>query len=114
MISGTALHLFTTGLVWLSWAGFGPALAPAQGPSQEVKFNRDIRPILSDTCFTCHGPDKSKRVTPLHLDTEDGAFADLGRYRAIAPGDRSKSEMFRRLSAQDDSERMPPVRSGRH
>src|SRR5688572_13974905 len=114
MISSPAFHLFTVGLVWLSWTGFGPALTRAQGSSQEVKFNRDIRPILSDTCFTCHGPDKSKRITQLRFDTEAGAFADLGKYRAIVPGDRSKSEMFRRISAEDESERMPPVRSGRH
>lgn len=113
MRSRAALHLFAAGLVWLSWTGFGPAFAPAQSPSQEVRFNRDIRPILSDTCFPCHGPDKSKRVTELHFDTEAGAMADLGKYRAIVPGDRAKSEMFRRISAEDDTVRMPPVRAGR-
>ena len=70
-----ALHLLSAGLVWLSWTGFGRALAPAQ---TEVRFNRDIRPILSDTCFPCHGPDKSKRITELRFDTEAGAMADLG------------------------------------
>ena len=110
MRSRAALHLLAAGLVWLSWTGFGRALAPAQ---TEVRFNRDIRPILSDTCFPCHGPDKSKRITELRFDTEAGAMADLGRYRAIVPGDRTKSEMFRRISAQDDTVRMPPARSGR-
>lgn len=78
-----------------------------------VDFNRDIRPILSDTCFHCHGPDKAKRKADLRFDTEAGAFADLGGHRAIEPGNLAKSEMYQRLIAQDENERMPPVKSGR-
>jgi hypothetical protein len=86
---------------------------PAQPLPQTVEFNRDIRPILSDTCFNCHGPDQKKRKADLHFDTKEGAFADLGGYRAIVPGNLDKSELFRRISAEDEAERMPPVRSGR-
>jgi hypothetical protein len=86
----------------------------AEGPiPQVVEFNRDIRPILSDTCFTCHGPDQANRKTKLRFDTEAGAFADLDGHRAIVPGSLEKSEMFRRVSAQDEALRMPPVYSGR-
>ena len=46
--------------------------------SGQIEFNRDIRPILSDTCFTCHGPDKANRTTELRFDIEESARADLG------------------------------------
>ena len=45
----------------------------AAGP-QTIEFNRDIRPILSDRCFTCHGPDKNNRLTPLRFDNENGSL----------------------------------------
>ncbi|MBY0523954.1 MAG: DUF1553 domain-containing protein [Gemmataceae bacterium] len=81
---------------------------------RKIDFNRDIRPLLSDACFHCHGPDKAKRKANLRLDTEEGAFADLGDGRAIVAGDPGKSEVFRRIVATKDKERMPPVNSGRH
>ncbi len=80
---------------------------------QTVEFNRDIRPILSDTCFHCHGPDKAKRKANLRLDTEEGARADLGGYHALVPGDAAKSELLQRLIAKDEKERMPPKQLGR-
>jgi hypothetical protein len=95
-------------MAWRAILVFGESQA-AQG----VEFNRDIRPILSDTCFTCHGPDAANRKTKLRFDTEAGAFADLGGYRAIVPGDLAKSEMYRRISAKDEAVRMPPAYSGR-
>jgi hypothetical protein len=81
--------------------------------NRQVEFNRDIRPILSDYCYTCHGPDKANRTTALRFDTQEGAFADLGGHRAIVPGDLAKSEMVRRITAADEAVRMPPVYSGR-
>src|SRR5579864_7597958 len=80
---------------------------------QRVEFNRDIRPILSETCFGCHGPDKAKRKADLRLDSEASAFADLGGYRAIVPGDLDNSELYQRITAEDPEERMPPKESGR-
>jgi mono/diheme cytochrome c family protein len=78
-----------------------------------VEFNREIRPILSDNCYQCHGPDKVQRQAELRLDTEAGANLDLGGRRAIVPGDVGQSEMFQRLATADDSERMPPVKTGK-
>jgi hypothetical protein len=99
-------------LLWLAMSCTVRAVAAAEPLPQRVEFNRDIRPILSDTCFKCHGPDKAKRKAGLHFDTEEGAFADLGGHRAIVPGDPGKSELVRRITAAEDEERMPPVRSG--
>ena len=91
----------------------GCSAQAAEPLPQVVDFNRDIRPILSDNCFQCHGPDKARRKANLRLDTEEGAFADLGDHRALVPGDLGKSELFRRISADDEQERMPPKKAGR-
>jgi hypothetical protein len=75
-----------------------------------VDFDREIRPILSDNCFTCHGPDSTKRMAKLHLDTIDGgAFANS----VIVPGNSSASHLYQRISAADAAKRMPPSYSGR-
>jgi hypothetical protein len=89
-----------------------PALAAEVVPPT-VQFNRDIRPILADNCFACHGPDKARRRARLHFDTKAGAFGQLGGSRAIVPRDLARSAMFRRITAADDKKRMPPARSGR-
>jgi hypothetical protein len=77
-----------------------------------VEFNRDIRPILSDACFNCHGPDKSKRKGGLHFDTEEGARADLGGYFAIVPGKPAESALIQRVTHSAPAKRMPPPSSG--
>ena len=92
----------------------GPLYAQGQStPQKPVDFNRDIRPILSDTCFTCHGPDEGKRQAELRLDTREGLFEDRGDYRIVVPSDPSKSRLFERISAEEEYLRMPPVSSGR-
>ncbi|MDA7914886.1 PSD1 and planctomycete cytochrome C domain-containing protein [bacterium] len=75
----------------------------------ELSFNRDIRPILSDTCFFCHGPDSEHREADLRLDTEE-----LAKQDAIVPGDAGMSELFSRITTTDPNELMPPPESGKH
>src|SRR5437764_10052271 len=74
-----------------------------------VDFDREIRPILSDNCFTCHGPDAKKRMANLRLDSPDGgAFAN----NVVVPGKSAESHLFQRISATD-AKHMPPAASGR-
>jgi mono/diheme cytochrome c family protein len=80
-----------------------------------VDFNREIRPILSNRCAKCHGPDASQRqggTDGLRLDTREGALADLGGYAAIVPGHPEKSALIARVTAADENERMPPKEAG--
>jgi len=79
----------------------------AQGDSP-LDFNRDIRPILSDKCFFCHGPDSHERKADLRLDTAEGATSDLGGYAAVVPGDVEASELVVRILADDPDDLMPP------
>jgi hypothetical protein len=92
--------------IFLTAAGAAFAAAPGT-----VEFNRDIRPILSDRCYTCHGPDQANRKSKLRLDLEDSAKGDLGGRFGIVPGDPSKSEVIRRITAPDNR-RMPPAWAG--
>jgi len=88
-------------------------VTPPQAAAKKVDFNRDIRPILSDTCFKCHGPDAQQRMANLRLDETEGLFVDRGGYRIIVPGDAVKSKLYEKISSTDDAVRMPPVYSGR-
>lgn len=74
--------------------------------SEAIDFNRDVRPILSDKCFFCHGPDSHEREADLMLHTAAGAYADLGGYAAIVPGDAEASELLKRIKDSEDP--MPP------
>ncbi len=76
--------------------------------AQEVRFNQDIRPLLSDRCFYCHGPDDKNRKAGLRLDTFEGATKDRGGYRAITPGKPDESELLRRVTSHEAGEVMPP------
>jgi hypothetical protein len=75
---------------------------------QDVQFNRDIRPLLSDRCFYCHGPDEKTRKAGLRLDTFEGATKDRGGYRAISPGKPDESELLKRVTSHEAGEMMPP------
>jgi hypothetical protein len=78
-----------------------------------VEFNRDIRPLLSDHCYACHGPDQAKRQAELRLDLEAEAFARREGTTPIVPGDPAASELYRRIASSDPDERMPPAEAGR-
>jgi hypothetical protein len=82
------------------------------GAASQIDFNRDIRPILTDKCWICHGPDAEAKKIKLRLDSEVAATADLGGGRAIVPGDVERSQLARRITASDEAMRMPPVDSG--
>ncbi|MFM9962085.1 MAG: PSD1 and planctomycete cytochrome C domain-containing protein [Planctomycetaceae bacterium] len=90
----------------------GPLFAADNGSLPEiVEFNRDIRPILSDNCFFCHGPDKNKRKADLRLDTQEGLHGKDGEPGTVAPGKPSDSELFRRITSSDPEQKMPPPES---
>lgn len=78
-----------------------------------VEFNRDVRPILSDKCFACHGPDEKTREADLRLDDRDAAIADLGGNFAIVPGKAAESELIRRITTAEEGELMPPADHGK-
>lgn len=85
------------------------ALRESCADAQAVQFNRDIRPILSDKCFACHGQDGNKRQADLRLDDRSDAVADRGGYAAIVPGDAEASAVMTRVLTDDPDERMPPA-----
>ncbi len=94
------------------------AIATLNGPvahSQQVDFNRDIKPILSNRCFFCHGPDEEERQggdDGLRLDTHDGATVDIGGRAAIVPGDLQQSVLVERITTTDNDLLMPPPDHG--
>src|SRR5690349_2457458 len=84
------------------------------GAGDRIDFNFQIRPILSDRCFKCHGPDPKSRKVDLRLDTADAAFAICDKKtgaRAIVPHKPDQSEIVRRITSGDPDEKMPPPNS---
>src|ERR1700712_1174909 len=86
-----------------------PTLPPDVGAAykhlpDQIDFNQDVKPILSDRCFSCHGPDKEKQKAGLRLDQEKSAYGELPESpgkRAIVPGNLEKSELFKRIISID-------------
>ena len=87
--------------------------ATAATAQPKIVFNRDIRPVLSDNCFACHGFDKNKRKADLRLDTREGMFRDHDGVRPVVPGKLGESDLFRRVSSDDAEEHMPPAKTGK-
>ncbi len=89
-------------------------IASGDGASNEISYNFQIRPILSDKCLACHGPDANKREAGLRLDIAEEAYKALKehpRAHALVPGKPELSELFLRISSTDTSYRMPPASS---
>ena len=104
-------------LLSMAWSVFSPtrasvlvaACAVAAAADERVSFNRDVRPILSDKCFGCHGPDSANRQAGLRLDRQDHAVAELDSgARAIVPRAPDESELVARIESADDDLVMPP------
>jgi len=94
---------------------FGYALSPSQSApkkAKEVSFGRDVRPILSEHCFKCHGPDVQTAAAGLRLDSFADATTNLGDGAAIVAGNPGKSHLLARVSDPDPENRMPPKDSG--
>jgi hypothetical protein len=97
-------------LLALAGVGLHADRARAADPPAKLDFNRDVRPILSDACFACHGFDDKTRKAGLRLDTPEGARAVLasGEGHAIVPGDPDESDVIFRVETDDDTLKMPP------
>ena len=88
--------------------------AVAEGSEKvRIDFARDVRPILSDNCFLCHGPAEDSREADLRLDDRESATMDRGDYAAIVPGDVASSELIQRITSAESHEAMPPPDSGK-
>ena len=88
-------------------------LLSAPGAWAKLEFNRDVRPILSDKCFACHGFDAKTRKAGLRLDTEEGAYFLKDGVQAIKPGALQESEVWHRITHDDEDELMPPPESNK-
>jgi mono/diheme cytochrome c family protein len=101
---------FTQGL-----GGSAKQVAAGEAPAdagRTISYNRDIRPLLADNCYACHGPDPNTRKAKLRLDDEENAKAKRDDYFVLVPGKPTESELVRRL-LRDDEHRMPPAKSGK-
>lgn len=81
--------------------------------SAKVSFNDEIRPLLSNSCYRCHGPDEEDRKAKLRLDTREGAIRDHKGFTAIFPGKIEDSELIYRIVTDDEDEMMPPPGKGK-
>src|SRR5687767_12039991 len=96
---------------WLLPALFGALLCSRAATQETISFNLQVRPILSDRCWACHGPDENKRKAKLRLDTKEGALASKDGKFIIKPNDANASEVYKRLVTSDAEEKMPPADS---
>ncbi|MFN9788278.1 MAG: c-type cytochrome domain-containing protein, partial [Pirellulaceae bacterium] len=83
------------------------------GQAEASQFNRDIRPIISDHCFACHGPDANRREADLRLDTETGLLGSDGQPGPVVRGKLSESLLWERITTEDAQLRMPPDSTGK-
>ena len=120
MFTRVSRALFRASLVAaLLAAGAGAAISLEAGQSESaagaepVDFQREIRPILADNCFSCHGPDESTRQVRLRLDTEDGLLQERPSGQPVVRGDAASSLIIQRVSHADARLRMPPAETNK-
>nr|MCS5582289.1 DUF1549 domain-containing protein [Pseudomonadales bacterium] len=89
-------------------------LASAASAAEPISFNKQIRPILADRCFACHGPDSAQRVSDMRLDQQETIFMELpaGEFRGVR-GNPTESELIHRILSEDADQKMPPADSGK-
>lgn len=107
-VNGKVACFLVAGIVALQ-----PSAHSLGASTDQVTFNRDIRPILSDTCLHCHGFDGGHRKAGLRLDIPEGATALIDGRQAIKPGDLKSSELWKRVTSTDPKFMMPPPDSGK-
>src|SRR6187401_1979618 len=101
-------------LLLIAFSCAAAALFAAEAPvPARVQYNRDVRPILADACFRCHGFDENTREADRRLDTREGALAEKDDVRAIVPGKLAESDAHVRIHATDKDEMMPPPKANR-
>ncbi len=109
----SSLHCHISGFARSLLAAIGSVIAGAALAvgGDPIDFNRDVRPILSNNCFACHGFDEQTREANLRLDTREGATSTENGVAAIVPGDPGQSELIARVSDTDSDTVMPPAES---
>ncbi len=97
----------------IRWLGMGLIVGHAAVMlwAEPVSYNREVRPILSNNCFFCHGPDEETREAGMRLDVREAAVAENDGVRAIVPGDPGASALVQRVTAAHVEDRMPPAGS---
>ncbi|MDA1191853.1 MAG: DUF1549 domain-containing protein, partial [Candidatus Poribacteria bacterium] len=99
---------FVSWMIAVAWA-----VQNAYGVERRLSFDRDIRVILSDKCFACHGPDENQRQANLRLDTKEGAFSERYGLKVITPGDLENSLLAMRVTSDEPTVKMPPPHANR-
>ncbi len=99
-------------LAWSVWIGSTAILHAGPPASSQIEYNRDIRPILSENCFACHGPDSAARKAKLRLDHFDFATAAREEGKpAVVPGKPAESELVNRILTANEDDLMPPAKT---
>jgi hypothetical protein len=97
---------------WAAVLAIGTASVTIVAATPTLQFNRDIRPLLSDNCFQCHGPDSGSRKAGLRLDTKEGLYGGTKKHGPVlTAGDPAKSALWSRITTSDPDDRMPPPES---
>ncbi len=108
------IALALIGVAVFSASDQGRAADAANSEAEAIDFSQDVRPILSEHCFACHGPDAKTRKADLRLDVKEDAFRERDGYAVIVPGDLDASELLYRITTDDKLDKMPPSEGEKH